>query len=267
MLLAIDIGNSRIKFGVFDDARLISKFSIPTIRDDSPDWIRNAVGDNLPERISSAIVCSVVPQIEAALRELIEGLYGVMPTFVNNSFDFGLTIKYEPPDSVGTDRLVNAFSAVRKYGKPCIVCSFGTATTVDAVNSNSEYLGGIIAPGMNTLAEALHLTTSKLPKIEIEKPDRVIGNTTVDSIQSGIFYGYIGLVEGILTKMTAELLSAPPAVAGGDVKDGSAEKPTVIATGGFAQIIADECDLIEIVDESLTLEGLKLLLERGSRIS
>lgn len=240
MLLAIDIGNSRIKFGVFDDARLISKFSITTIREASAEDIRAAAGDKLPERVSSAIVCSVVAQIDSGMREFIERSYGISPTFVDNTFDFGLTIKYEPPDSVGTDRLVNAFSAVRKHGKPCIVCSFGTATTIDAVNSKSEYLGGIIAPGMNTLAEALHLRTSKLPNVDIEKPDRVIGNTTVDSIRSGIFYGYVGLVEGILTRMTAEL----------------GETPSVIATGGFAKLLAGESTLINVFDDNLLLNGL-----------
>lgn len=240
MLLAIDIGNSRIKFGVFDDARLISKFSIPTIREASAEDIRAAVGDKLPERISSAIVCSVVPQIEQAVRDFVLMQFGAEPVFVDNSFDFGFTIKYEPVDSVGTDRLINAFSAVRKYGKPCIVCSFGTATTIDAVNSNDEYLGGIIAPGMNTLAEALHLKTSKLPKVEIEKPDRVIGNTTVDSIRSGIFYGYVSLVEGILRRMTTELGAAS----------------SVVATGGFAKLIAGESMLVNVVDDNLLLNGL-----------
>ncbi len=258
MLLAIDIGNSRIKFGVFDDARLTSQFSIPTIRDASAEDIRTAIGRSLPERISSAIVCSVVPQIEDSMRTFLEHAHRVTPIFVDNSVDLGLKIKYKPVTAVGTDRLVNAFSAVEKYGKPCVVCSFGTATTIDAVNATGEYLGGIIAPGMNTLAEALHLKTAKLPRVEIEKPETVIGNTTVGSIQSGIFYGYIGMVEGILTRMTAELLSVPTAVAGG-----SSEKPKIVATGGFAKLIAREFSLIEIVDENLVLNGLRSLSERN----
>ncbi len=257
MLLAIDIGNSSIKFGLFDRDQLTKKFSIPTKPNATAGDLKAAVGNELDVSFSEVIVCSVVPQIENSLQEFLEQTYSVSPMFVDSSFDFGLTTKYEPITAVGPDRLVNAFAAVRKYGKPAIICSFGTATTIDAVNSEGEYLGGIIAPGMNTLAEALHLKAAKLPRVEIAKPETVIGNTTIGSIQSGIFYGYIGLVEGILARMTAELLSVPPATAGGtDLR--------VIATGGFARIIAAESPLIEVVDENLTLEGLFHLIKRNS---
>ncbi|MGQ0543286.1 MAG: type III pantothenate kinase, partial [Blastocatellia bacterium] len=159
---------------------------------------------------------------------------------------FWLTIKYDPITSVGTDRLINAFAAVTKYGKPIIACSFGTATTIDAVNENCEFLGGIIAPGMATLAESLHLKTAKLPRVEIAKPKQVIGSSTESSIMSGIFYGYVGLVEGLISRLGVEL----------------GDKAKVIATGGFARLIAPEVHAISIVDENLTLDGLRLVAER-----
>lgn len=257
MLLAIDIGNSSIKFGVYDRETLISKFYIPTRHDYSASEIKRMVGSNLTFEVDAAIASSVVPEVEEPIREFLNHEFGIKTVFVRNLFDFGLKIKYDPVSSVGTDRLIDAFAAVQKYGSPCIVCDFGTATTIDAVNSDGEYLGGAITPGMNTLSEALHLKTSKLPRVPIEKPLNVIGNTTVGSIQTGIFYGYIGLVEGILTRMIAELLSVPPAVAGGLSK-----RPGVIATGGFAKLIAENCELIEIVDENLILDGLQMIARK-----
>lgn len=246
MLLAIDIGNSSTKFGVFDGESLVSKFAIPTKRDSTGDELKHTVGEKLKFAIKHAIACSVVPRAEAEIADLVKRSVGVDSVFVDNTFDFGLTIRYEPVESLGTDRLVNAFAAAETYGVPCIVCSFGTATTIDAVNSDREFLGGIIAPGMGLMAEALHLKTSKLPQVEIQRPESVIGNSTVASIQSGIFYGYIGLVEGIITRMKAEL----------------GETAAVIATGGFSSLIATETDAIDAVDENLTLEGLRLLHQK-----
>jgi type III pantothenate kinase len=159
-----------------------------------------------------------------------------------------LKILYESPKDIGADRLVDAFAAVEKYGKPCIVCDFGTATTIDVVNERSEYLGGIITPGLSVLADTLFQKTSKLPKVEVKKPEKVIGNSTVTSIQSGIYHGYIGLVDGILQKMINEL----------------GEKPQIIATGGLAALIAENSDLITIVDETLMLEGLRLIYKKTS---
>lgn len=248
MLLAIDIGNSSIKFGIFDSNQLVSKFSISTKRDSTPEEIVQAIGGNLKHPITASIVSSVVPEVEESVRQFVKDRFRVEPIFVNNSFDFGLKINYEPLSAAGTDRLVNAFAAVEKYGTPVIICSFGTATTIDVVNSNGEYLGGVIAPGMNLMAEALHLKTSKLPKVEIVKPEKVVANSTIGSIQSGIYYGYIGLVEGILARMLNDFTV----------------KPQVIATGGFATLIAPECSLIDTVDESLTMEGLRLLHKRDA---
>lgn len=246
MLLAIDIGNSSTKFGVFDRDKLISKFSIPTIKNASADVLKKAVSNDLPRNVSAAIVSSVVPELEKPLVDFLTNRFGITPAFVDTSFDFGLTVRYKTIETLGVDRLIAASAAVAKYSVPCIVCSFGTATTIDAVNSAREYLGGVIAPGMKTMTEALHLKTSKLPEVEIVRPSSIISGTTVTSIQSGIFYGYLGLVEGIISRMVAEL----------------GETPQVIATGGFADMIANECKQIQVTDENLLLEGLQIIHEK-----
>ncbi len=246
MLLAVDIGNSRTKFGVFDGETLISKLSIPTLRDISTAGLIKTVGDKLPRPITHAIVSSVVPEINNAARSFIDSYFAVDPILVTNDLDFGLTIDYRPLEDAGSDRLVNTFSAVEKYGVPCIVCSFGTALTIDVVNKNRVLTGGLIAPGMNTLAAALKLTTSRLPEVEIEKPDAVIQNTTVGCLQSGIVYGYFGLVDGLLQRLKKEI----------------GDNPKVIATGGFAAMIAENTNHIDIVDENLMLDGLRRLHER-----
>ena len=246
MLLAIDIGNSSTKIGVFDNGVILKRLIIPTIRSKTADQLYVSVEEDLKHQFSAIVVSSVVPELNDAFRELGENYFNRTPFFVDNSLDFGLTIKYSPPENLGIDRLVAAFAAARKYGAPVIVCDFGTATTIDAVNAANEYLGGIITPGMNTLSEALFIKTSKLPRVEIRKPETVIGGSTVHSIQAGIFYGYIGLTEGILRRMIAEL----------------GEQPKVIATGGFAALIAENCDLIETVDENLMLDGLRLIYEK-----
>lgn len=248
MLLAVDIGNSRTKFGVFADKTLISKLSTPTIRDISTAGLINAVGNKLPRPITNAIVSSVVPEINGSMRSFIDSFFGVTPMIVTNDMDFGFTIDYEPLEDAGADRFVNTFSAVEKYGVPFIVCSFGTALAIDVVNKARVLTGGLIAPGMTTLASALKLTTSRLPEVEIEKPRRLIQNTTVSCIQSGIVYGYFGLVDGLLTRLKAEI--------------GEATK--VIATGGFADLIAENTDNIDIVDKDLMLDGLRRLFEKVS---
>lgn len=246
MLLAIDIGNSSVKFGLFDNEILQRKFSIPTVRTLTADEIYSQILPQLLSKISAVIVSSVVPELKNSFSELFLENFNIEPIFVECKFDFGLKIKYFPLENLGVDRIVAAFAAVEKYGKPCIICDFGTATTIDAVNSKSEYLGGIITPGINTLSEALFSKTAKLPRVKIGKPENVIGNSTISSIQSGIFYGYIGLVEEILRRMIKEL----------------DETPRVIATGGFASLIAENCPIIETVDENLMLDGLRRIYQR-----
>lgn len=248
MLLCVDIGNSNIKFGTFDGNNLISKFAIPTPREPTFDELRSAIGGRMPRPIKHAIVCSVVPDVDKSLSQVLMDEVGVAPLFVNNDFDFGLTINYRPRSSIGTDRLVNAFAAEQKYGVPCLICSFGTALTMDIVDKNHALLGGVIAPGMATMARALHLNTALLPDVKIEKPDHIIGNSTVLAIQSGIFYGQVAMAEGLISRMKKEV-------------DGGIK---VVATGGFASLIAENTDIIDLVDENLTLDGLQLIHQRIS---
>ncbi len=246
MLLVIDIGNTNTTFGIFDNKNLITRLKIPTEREKTADEIADSIQEKITQRISAIVISSVVPELNSSFQKLSEKYYGLKPVFVDYTFDFNLKIKYNSPSSIGSDRLVDAFAAIEKYGKPCIVCDFGTATTIDAVNSNGEYLGGIIAPGMNILADALFRKTSKLPLVEIKNPGSIFGNSTVASIQSGIYFGYAGLVDGIIRRMIDELR----------------EKPKIIATGGLANIIAESSELIEVVDETLMLEGLRLIYEK-----
>jgi type III pantothenate kinase len=248
MLLAIDIGNTTIKFGVFDREKLIEKFIIPTVRHQTVTEIDSLVNSNLKQTISGVIVSSVVPELIDSIEKFTENRFGITPIFVGHDFDFGLKIKYNPPEAVGVDRVIAAFAAAEKYGKPCIVCDFGTATTIDAVNSGGEFLGGVIVAGMNLLADALSQRTSKLPKIEIKKAEKVIGSSTIEAIQSGIYFGYVGLTDGIIERMIGEL----------------GEKPKIIATGGFASIIADGSEFIEIYDEILMLDGLRLIYKKST---
>lgn len=246
MLLTIDIGNSTTKFGVFDHEKLIARFRLPTLRRQTGDEINDLTAEKLNYPIRAAIVSSVVPELNDSFQKFGEKRFKLKPVFVNQAVDFGLKILYNPPENLGIDRAIAAFAAREKYGKPVIVCDFGTATTIDVVNAGGEFIGGIITPGIQTLADSLFQKTSKLPRVEIEKPEKVIGNTTVSAIQSGIYFGYIGLVEGILRKMILE----------------SGENPKIIATGGFAALIAEGVKMIEIIDENLMLEGLRLIYEK-----
>lgn len=246
MLLAIDIGNSSTKFGVFDDENLIKRFVIPTIRANSAGEIYDLIQSEINERISFVVISSVVDELENSYRELAGDLLNTEFLVVDNRFDANLKINYSPPENLGVDRLIAAFAAAGKYGKPVIICDFGTAATIDAVAANGEFLGGIIAPGINVLADCLFQKTSKLPKVEIKKPRNIFGNSTITSIQAGIFFGYVGLVEGILHRMLKEF----------------DEEPLIIATGGFAKLIAENCELIKFVDENLMLDGLRLIYEK-----
>lgn len=246
MLLTIDIGNSSVKFGLFDQGNMVSRFAISTDALRATGKIEELSGEVSGHQFEAVIVSSVVPEMNETIAEFSQTHLGITPVFVDHTFDFGFEIRYDPPSAVGVDRLVAASAAARKYGKPCIVCDFGTAATIDAVNSTGEYLGGIITPGITTLSHALVQKTSKLPEIELKKPDSVIGSSTVAAIASGIYYGYAGLVEGLIKRIIEEL----------------GEKPSVIATGGFAEMIAGEVPAIEIVDNDLVLEGLQMIYSR-----
>jgi type III pantothenate kinase len=244
--LAIDIGNSSIKFGIFDDDRLTSKFSFPIKRDYTVNELAAQAGDRMIKPIDAAIVCSVVPEIDETIARWLDESFHIETYFVRSTDDFGLKINFDV-ETTGADRLVNSFAAAEKYGVPCVVVSFGTATTIDVINAEREYLGGLIAPGMKVNAKALSLAASKLPEVDIRKPEKVIGRSTETSIQSGIVYGQIAMAEQLIKKVIAEL----------------GDKPKVIATGGFAEIIAPDITYIDIVDGDLTLEGLNRLWQRS----
>ena len=245
MLLAVDIGNSSIKFGSFDGDRLSSKISLPTKRKYTPTEISERVGDKLKTSVDAAIACSVVPEVDAAVTGFLSHFLNVEPRFVKSTDDLGLTYGF-PTDRTGTDRLINSFAAAEKYGAPCIIVSFGTATTFDVVDRGRHYLGGCIAPGMAVNAKALAQSTSKLPEVEISKPQTVIAKTTEGAIVSGIVIGHIAMAEGLLERVIKELN----------------DKPRVIATGGFARFVAPDIGLIDHVDEDLTLEGLQRLYKQ-----
>ena len=242
MLLTIDIGNSSSKFGLFDKDELVEKFPINTDRSLSADNLFSLVGSKLPDSLEHIVISSVVKEVNKSYHEFGDRYFGKPPLFINHTFDFGFSIKYFPPEDCGADRLVDAFAAVEKFGAPCIVCDFGTATTIDFVSESKEYLGGIITPGPYTLGSALFDKTSKLPNVKFEKPENVIGNSTVSSIQSGIYFGYVGLVDGIIKRMISETNT----------------QPKIVSTGGFAQIISEDSKFIKIVEPNLMLDGLRL---------
>jgi type III pantothenate kinase len=248
MLLAIDLGNTNTVFGVYDADTLVMHWRLSTQKERTVDeygiLLRNLFAFEKidAKKIRRVIVASVVPPLDAVLHEMASAYFSVKPTFVTHE-NAGIPVLYDDPREVGADRIVNAVGVMRKYGKPAIVVDFGTATTFDAITPAGEYRGGVIAPGIVISAEALYEHAAKLPRIEIQKPKNIIGSSTVASMQSGLFYGYVALVDGIITRMKKEL----------------GPGTRVIGTGGQAAFISQETTLIESVDPNLTLDGLQLV--------
>lgn len=254
MLLTLDIGNTNIVLGVFIKEKLIKHFRISTDREKTEDEYGILVISLLREfditikEFDGAVISSVVPPLTPIFEKMCEKYLDVVPLIVGPGIKTGINIKYENPREVGADRIVNAVAAYHKYKGPVIVVDFGTATTFDAISENFDYLGGAIAPGIGISAEALFQRTAKLHRIEIIKPERVIGRNTTSSMQAGIFYGYAGLVDHIVERMKEEM---------------GAEGVKVIATGGLAPLIASETKTIDLVDSMLTLEGLRIIYEKN----
>lgn len=253
MLLAIDIGNSNIVWGVFDAQDLRGHWRLATDQHRT----ENEYGIlflNLLERagysaaqISGAIISSVVPVLTSTFEAMVQAYFSCIPLIVTSDIDSGLTLRYTNPGEIGSDRIVNAAAAHARYHANLIIVDFGTATTFCVVTGAGEYLGGVIAPGLGISADALFARTAKLPKVDLVRPKSVVGKDTVSGIQSGLLFGYVALVEGILRRMEQEL----------------GYSCRVIATGGLATIIAQESESIHEVRPLLTLEGLELLYRRA----
>jgi type III pantothenate kinase len=252
MLLVIDTGNTNTTLGVFDGDQLVTHWRLTTARvrtvDEYGVYARNLfefAGIDY-KAITAIVIASVVPPLNYTLKRMSELYFNLTPLMIDHTIDLGLEILYHPPSDVGADRLVDAVAAIYKYGAPCIVVDFGTATTFNAIDASGRYLGGVITPGVSISSEALFQRAARLPPVEIKRPQSVIGSSTVGSMQSGLYYGFVGLVDGILRRMLEELGTSTH----------------VIATGGLASLIATGSELIESVDETLTLDGLRLIYER-----
>ena len=256
MLLAIDAGNTNISLGVFRGAELIAHWRLTTERRRTFDEYGASVRSlfkisGIDHRALEAVaVASVIPPLNHSFQRMSEVYFNLTPLFVDHTTDTGMPILYDPPSSVGADRIVDAFAAVHKYGAPCIVVDFGTVTNFEAINEKGHYLGGVLAPGLNISADALFERAPRLPRVEIKRPRTVIGSSTISSIQSGLYYGYVELVDGVLRRMREEL--------GGSAR--------IVATGGLAPLVAGGSELIEVVDDTLTLEGLRLIHERQKTV-
>ncbi|MFD2444291.1 type III pantothenate kinase [Bacillus sp. CGMCC 1.16607] len=253
MIFVFDVGNTNTVLGVYNDDQLKHHWRIETNRnrtDDEYGMVIKSLFDHVGlsfSQIKGIVISSVVPPIMFALERMCEKYFQQKPIIVGPGTKTGLNIKYENPREVGADRIVNAVAAIKEYGSPLIIVDFGTATTFCYVNEQKQYMGGAIAPGVNISTEALYSKAAKLPRIEITRPNGVIGKNTVSAMQAGIVYGYVGQVEGIVKRM----------------KEQSKTEPTVIATGGLAQLISQESNIFDVIDPFLTLKGLHLIYKRN----
>jgi type III pantothenate kinase len=254
MLLAIDLGNTNLTFGLFKGEELVHDWRLATRRDSMPDELGIAMLQLMrqegfdPTAVDAVVVASVVPPLNSSLVEAIQRYFGREPVMVGPGIKTGLKIHYRDPKEVGADRIVAAMAAFKKYGGPLIIIDFGTGTTYDVVSAEGDYLGGAIAPGMGISVDALYERAARLQRVELKAPPNVIGRTTAESMQAGIIFGFTAQVEGLVARIRKEL--------GQDAR--------VIATGGFSGLIAAQTTVIEVVDDRLMLEGLRLIYDMNA---
>ena len=252
MLLAIDVGNTNIVYGLFDGARLVHQFRVESSRGRTADEyaviLRQLIEmrDVEADDVKAAIVASVVPALTEPMLELVRRAFGLEALVVGPGIRTGMAILYENPREVGADRIVNGVAAYERFHSGLVVVDFGTATTFDCVSQKGEYLGGAICPGLQIAADALFARGAKLPRVEIQKPAKAVGKSTVTAMQSGIVFGYVGLVEGLVARLREEL---------GETR--------VLATGGLASLISPLAPSIDEVVDDLTLVGLRIIYERN----
>ncbi|WP_032123612.1 type III pantothenate kinase [Clostridium amazonitimonense] len=257
MVLLIDVGNTNIVLGVYDEDKLIADWRMSTDTKKTSDEygieiMQLFLHSNLDyKKIEGVIISSVVPNIMYSLEHLIRKYFKIEPIIVGPGIKTGINIKYDNPKEVGADRIVNAVAAHHEFRRPLIIIDFGTATTFCAVNKNGDYLGGTICPGIKISSEALFERAAKLPRIELIKPNTVLCKNTVNSMQAGVIYGYVGQVKYIVSKMKEEMMGL------------GEQEPYVIATGGLAKLISDEAKCIDRIDSLLTLKGLNIIYQKN----
>ena len=252
-LLVVDVGNTNIVLGIYRGDVLVNSWRLATARERTSDeygiLAKQLVAESKTTAFEGAIVSSVVPPLNTAMQSMIEKYFAVEPLFVEPGVKTGIAIHVDNPQEVGADRIVNAVAAFAAHGGPVVIVDFGTATTFDVVTADAKYVGGVIAPGVNISAEALFARASRLPRVEIRRPPTVVGTNTVVNMQSGLYFGYLGLVDGILTRIKQEV----PGV------------KRVIATGGLATLFEEDSEHIDETDSELTLKGLKIIWDRNRR--